>query len=140
MELTKVECPFCGGYVVVDDRDTCFCSYCGRQLSVKGRNISKQTIEKTITIRDEAKIKEIELLDKQAQRVERETSIVNKKEINFARIVCLVSLALWVIAILAVGIVDSDAALSFVILIFVLPVVCIVSLIISLFKSKKKRK
>ena len=133
MELTKIECPYCGGQVIIDDnRDTCFCSYCGRQLSIKGRNSSSHKIEKTVTIRDEARIKELDLIEKENQRAEKEarklTRKLNKEGPNYALIVFLLTLGLWIISALAVGVVDSELRASFGLLILALPIVILISL------------
>ena len=61
--LISLDCPNCGGHVQIDeDIDVCFCMYCGQQLLLKNRQV--------IIVRDEAKLRELELQEEERKRQE----------------------------------------------------------------------
>ena len=56
MELVKIDCPYCSGFITVnEDAETCYCTYCGRQIGIKSG-----TKKIKIHITDDARIKEAE--------------------------------------------------------------------------------
>ncbi len=56
MRIVELKCPNCGATIQVDeDRDFCFCSYCGTKSMIDNG---------TIHIIDEAKIREAEAFEK----------------------------------------------------------------------------
>lgn len=75
MKIIPVACPKCGAsFEIEEGRDKCFCQYCGTQIVIDdgSRNITNTQI-----IRDEAKIKELEL---RAKQLEFEVEQARKKE------------------------------------------------------------
>ncbi len=65
MKLTTLKCPNCSGNIQLDHAsDTCFCPYCGAQIS-----IDDETIRVEITYKDEAKIRELEYEEAERKRL-----------------------------------------------------------------------
>ena len=70
MNLKKLECPFCGGDISINQNvSSCFCPYCGRQFAVDD-GVKRIEIYKTETIhyRDEARIKELDYQEQERLR------------------------------------------------------------------------
>ena len=92
MTLKQIECPACGGMVTIDDsQDTCFCSYCGRQISVGER--------KTVVIRDEARLRELELHEAQRLRNEQLAEAQKQQQEEKAHALKIARIR-WVLAII----------------------------------------
>lgn len=80
MRLYQMKCPACGGTIEVDEnRDSCFCSYCGTKVYIDDET-QRIEITKNInyhkTYTDEAKIRKIESEERMQERkfaVEQET-------------------------------------------------------------------
>lgn len=65
MKLIKLECPYCGGELEADEGSRVItCSYCGRDVSVDDE---VQREETTIHIKDEARLREAELIRQRYQ-------------------------------------------------------------------------
>ena len=66
MKIISLKCPECGASIQVeDDRDKCFCTYCGTQLYLDD-GAKREVHEHIYREVDEARIKEAELeLEKQ---------------------------------------------------------------------------
>ncbi len=74
MGLISLDCPNCGGHVQIDeDVDVCFCMYCGQQLLLKNRQV--------VIIRDEAKLRELELQEEERKRQEEQAKAKRAAEI-----------------------------------------------------------
>ena len=96
MKIIPVECPKCGASFEIDEgRKTCFCQYCGTKIAIDdGIN---RTVNTNI-IRDEAKIKELELRAKQLElEAERERLKQKDRKKNLIVNVILISLGLFVV-------------------------------------------
>lgn len=79
MNLKQIECPACGGTVSIpEDQDTCFCTYCGRQLAIEGRLI--MIVKQTQVIEDKAKLRELELQEQERLRQEKREQELRKAE------------------------------------------------------------
>lgn len=65
MKIIPVACPKCGAsFEIEEGRSKCFCQYCGTQIVIDD---GSRSITNTQIIRDEAKIKELELRAKQLE-------------------------------------------------------------------------
>ena len=74
MGFISLDCPNCGGHVQIDeDVDVCFCMYCGQQLLLKNRQV--------VIIRDEAKLRELELQEEERKRQEERVKAKQAAEI-----------------------------------------------------------
>ena len=79
MNLKQIECPACGGTVSVpEDQDTCYCTYCGRQLAIEGRLI--MIVKQTQVIEDKARLRELELQEEEHLRQEKREQERRKAE------------------------------------------------------------
>ena len=72
MKLYQMKCPACGGTIEVDEnRDSCFCSYCGTKVYIDDE-AQRIEITKNInyhkTYTDEAKIRKIESEERMQER------------------------------------------------------------------------
>ena len=87
MKLKKLECPYCGGSVSIDKNlDSCFCPYCGRQFSVDDE-VQRIEIKKseTVSYRDEAKLRELELKEQARERQEEEIRKRSERKAQIAQ-------------------------------------------------------
>ncbi len=73
MGLETMSCPKCGAPLHFDDpaQEYCFCSHCGTQVYKTDEN------KKTVTIRDEGKIKETELKEKRFEMFKQYLTLKN---------------------------------------------------------------
>jgi hypothetical protein len=82
--LKQIECPACGGTIQVpEDQDTCFCTYCGRQLAVEGRMV--MIVKQTMVIEDKARLRELELQEEARIRNEARLAEMQKEAEEVAR-------------------------------------------------------
>lgn len=89
MKITQIECPSCGANLYLEeDRATCFCSYCGKELSVGDRSV--------VIIHDAAKVKVAEVKQKELE-IEQENLHKQWKLTKYKWIVCGVSVLLLIL-------------------------------------------
>ena len=70
MELFKLVCPNCGSNINLDRKtDACFCPYCGTKFILDDGTVH---VNQTVTYRDEAKLRELELKEEERKRKEKE--------------------------------------------------------------------
>lgn len=103
MKAYILTCPSCGAGITLEKNvDRCFCPYCGTQVHISDEVIrSEINYSGTFSIRDEAKLKELELLE-QARLKDEEEKRRQLEEFKTSRnsawkrfrIVCFVYLAL----------------------------------------------
>lgn len=84
MRLMELKCPNCGVSIQVDEeRDFCFCSYCGTKCAIDNG---------TIHIIDEAKIREAEAMEK-VRLAENQTRLeVEKQKEDNKQMIMLVAI------------------------------------------------
>lgn len=68
MELFKLVCPACGADITLEkETNDCFCPYCGTKFKFDD---GIKRVEHTITYRDEARLKELELQEQEQRKAE----------------------------------------------------------------------
>ena len=66
MKVIDVKCPHCGGEIHIgEDRRECFCEFCGSKLFIDD-GVARQEV----IIRDEAKIKELQIEEDRRRKIE----------------------------------------------------------------------
>ena len=103
MKVIDVKCPHCGGEIhIADNRKECFCEFCGSKLLIDD-GIARQEV----IIRDEAKLKELEMEEESARKLEERLIEVRKLQAEakkrkpldwFFIIGSIVLIALWIVA------------------------------------------
>ncbi len=101
MHMINLKCPNCGAPLDIDkDRDNVYCEYCGSLVYSK---IDSRTVEETI-IRDEARLKEIELERYKYEERKREQA----KALQQSRTLLISGLILFFLTFFLIAIVPSD--------------------------------
>lgn len=111
MKIIPVECPKCGAsFEIEEGRKTCFCQYCGTQIAIDD---GSRTVTNTQVIRDEAKLKELSIKEKQLEYDMRVKEEQRKKKgkgnlkafiIAFAIVCVLTGLLIELIPLIILGI------------------------------------
>ena len=78
MKLIKMECPYCGASLEVEEgKKRVFCQYCGKEIL-----LDDEKKESVVTIKDEAKIKEADLKAQQYKDDREDKKKQEKKAFN----------------------------------------------------------
>lgn len=111
MKIIPIECPKCGAsFEIEEGRNTCFCQYCGTHISIDD---GSRTVTNTNIIRDEAKLKELSIKEKQLdhemrikdeQRKKKGKGNLNAFVIAFSIVCILLGLLIELIPLIILGI------------------------------------
>ena len=94
MKMIAHVCPKCGANLdIEEERTSFFCSYCGASISIDDEVERKEVVH---VIRDEAKLKELELEEVKRLKQEQEEKIAHDRRVkrNIRRIIIFIILAL----------------------------------------------